>query len=159
MRATRRAAVGGVLAGVAVTGCDARARREGSPERIPASREPVADPDAALVDAVIAEVTEVAGVVTGAARAARALSAELAPWRRLHDAHLAALEAEVDARARPLRGSTVELRSLVRRRETALQRRLADDAVAARSGSLASLLATMSAAVAQRLTAGSQETR
>ena len=159
MRTTRRGAVAGLLAGIGATGCDADARREGSPARAPTSEQPAADPDSALVDAVVAEVAEVAGVVAGAARARRALSDELATWRRLHLAHLAALEAEADERPTRVRGSAAELRSLVRRREAALQRWLADGAVAARSGPLASLLATMSAAVAQQLAAGDREGR
>ena len=159
MRTTRRAAVGGLLAGIGAAGCDAGGRREGSPRRAPTSEQPAADPDSALVDAVVAEVAEVAGVVAGAARARRALRDELATWRRLHVAHLAALEAEIDERPARVRGSAAELRSLVRRREAALQRRLADGAVTARSGSLASLLATMSAAVAQQLAAGGREGR
>lgn len=159
MRTTRRGVVGGLLAGIGATGCDAGAQREGSPGRAPTSEQPAADPDSALVDAVVAEVAEVAGVVAGAARARRALSDELATWRRLHLAHLAALEAEPDERPAQVRGSAAQLRSLVRRREAALQRRLADGAVAARSGSLASLLATMSAAVAQQLAAGGREGR
>lgn len=159
MRTTRRGVVGGLLAGIGAAGCDADARREGSPGRAPTSEQPAADPDSALVDAVVAEVADVAGVVAGAVEARRALSDELATWRRLHVAHLAALEAEADARAGRVRGSTTELRSLVRRREAALQRRLADGAVAARSGPLASLLATMSAAVAQQLAADSREGR
>jgi hypothetical protein len=101
----------------------------------------------------------VAGVVAGAARARRTLAAELAPWRQLHASHLRALEAGSAPRPIRARGSTPELRSLVRRREATLQRRLADGAVAARSGALASLLATMSAAVAQRLAVGSPEGR
>jgi hypothetical protein len=159
LRATRRGAVGGLLGGIAAAGCDGRTRPEATPERTPAGGEPPEDPDAALVDAVVAEVTEVAGVVAGAARAARALGGELEGWRRLHRAHLVALEADGDPGPRRVRGSTPELRDLVRRREAALQRRLADAAVAAHSGSLASLLATMSAAVAQRLSAGSPESR
>ena len=159
IRATRRGAVGGLLAGLAATGCDAGARRGGLPERPPTGPEPSADPDATLVDAVIADITEVAGVVAAARRTGRALGAELSPWRGLHAAHLAALEADADVRAGRVRGSAAELRSLVRRRETALQRRLADGAVAARSGSLASLLATMSAAIAQQLAAPSRDGR
>ena len=157
--ATRRGAVGGLLAGIAATGCNAEARRERPPERAPAADEPAADPDVALVEAVVADVTELAGVVAGAVRARRALGAELAPWRRLHAAHLAALESDADVRAERVRGSAAQLRSLVRRREAALQRRPADGAVVARSGSLASLLATMSAAVAQQLAAPSRDDR
>jgi hypothetical protein len=52
-----------------------------------------------------------------------------------------------------VKGSVPAVLERVRREEAALQRRLAAAAVSARSGALASLLATMSAGVAQRLAA------
>ncbi|HYH35352.1 MAG TPA: cell division protein FtsK, partial [Nocardioides sp.] len=93
-------------------------------------------------------------LVTAAARAHRSLRAALLPWQRMHAAHLAALEATpADGAGVRARGAASALSARVRREETGLQRRLTDAAAAARSGPVASLLATMSAAVAQQLAA------
>ncbi|QBR94125.1 Smr/MutS family protein [Nocardioides euryhalodurans] len=157
-RTSRRGALGGMLVGLTATGCDLGPVRE-EPAPTPgttAEPEPAPDPDAALVDAVVADLRSALALVTGAGRGRGALRAELAPWLRMHDAHLVALEApSARVRAAQVRGSAAEARSRVRREETALQRRLATGAASARSGALASLLATMSAAVAQQLAATS----
>jgi hypothetical protein len=111
------------------------------------------DPDAQLVRRVVDDLTGALALVSGATRARRPLADELAPWRRQHGAHLEALEARDRVSPLRVRGSVPELRTQVRRREAALQRRLAGAAVSADSGALASLLASMSAAVAQQLAA------
>ena len=156
-RATRRGVLGGLVLGLTAAGCDV-----GSPTgetdrsvRGPDAAEPTPadDPDAQLVRRVVDDLTGALALVGGVARARRPLAPEVAPWRDLHTAHLEALDAA--DRVRPVRvgGSVPALRARVRREETALERRLADAAVAARSGPLASLLGTMSAAVAQQLAA------
>ena len=155
-RATRRGVLG-LLAGITATGCsidpppDEPAGAGASPGD--EETEPADDPDAQLVRRVVDDLTAALALVGGVARAARPLATEMSPWRELHAAHLEALEAPDRARPLRVRGSLPALRSRLRREETGLQRSLAEAAVTARSGALAALLATMSAAVAQQLTA------
>jgi hypothetical protein len=148
--------VGGVVAAVVAAGCEARSSDPvpSSQATTPPASEPEEDPDAALVDAVVAELTEALSVVAGAGLARRALRPELRAWQRLHEAHLDSLGASA-ATADPPRptGTPAQLRAVVRRSEVALQRGLVEHALAARSGALAALLGTMSAAVAQQLVA------
>jgi len=154
-RATRRGVLG-LLVGITATGCSLDPPRD-EPAGASASpgagaTAPADDPDSELVRRVVDDLTAALALVGGVARAARPLAAEVAPWRELHAAHLEALEAPDRARPLRVRGPLPSLRSRLRREETALQRTLAEAAVTARSGALAALLATMSAAVAQRLT-------
>jgi hypothetical protein len=127
----RRAALAaGGVALAALAGCD-----DGSEPPVPPPS-PSPDADEALVDEVVAAITAVWRV----AAARPGLAA-------VHEAHVGALGGEITvapARRRP--DVTV-----LRRREEALQTRLVDAAMAAESGGLARLLASMSAAVAQQL--------
>ena len=163
-------------AGLAGTtaGCDVAAPRAGAPTG-PAStpvtpgssgRPPAAEAttspdarvtgtaaDAALVDDVLGELAAATGVVLAAQRGARRLRADLRPLLVLHGEHVRLLGARlpVDPDDAGRRRDARERLAAVRRREQRLQRVLADAAVAADSGALARLLASMSAAVAQRL--------
>ncbi|WP_395658264.1 hypothetical protein [Nocardioides sp.] len=136
----RRSALAAGLAGLtglaAVGGCDLgdSAPRSG-PTSTPGT-DP--DPDAALVEEVLAELGRAERVATAGG------ALELAA---LHRAHIAALDGEPPAE----RTSRTATPAVVRRREQHLQVRLVEASVAARSGSLARLLASMSAAVSQRL--------
>lgn len=154
---TRRTALGGAVAtlgvGVgALTGCDID---PDSSEPEP-DREPDADPDSGLVDTVLAELRDLAELVSGVGTAHPSLRRTMAGLRDLHLAHREALGDEpgdapaaggqLDPRTGP-----AEALALVRSRERRAQGRLADWSVAAQSGALARLLACMSAGVAQRL--------
>lgn len=100
------------------------------------------------------DLTDALAWVRSAAEGRPGLAAELDGFRRLHAAHLAALPGDTEPTARPrVRGGPRPVRAELRQREARLQRALADAAVAAGSGALAALLASMSAAVAQRLAA------
>ena len=171
--ATRRAALGGALAALAAaSACDVAQPSDesgGAPGGAPGtgsasasgtgpgtrSDTPAAtateDPDAALVDRVLAELGEVSALVSAAAGFAP-LRASMRTLHGLHAAHRDALEGG------PLTGPSpeafagpAEALRRVRAREQQTQRRLADWAVAAESGALARLLASMSAGVAQEL--------
>jgi hypothetical protein len=112
------------------------------------------DEDQSLVDDVVAELLRMAALVAQAQARFPGLRRSTAPWRRLHAAHLEALgggQAATRAAGRPTTAAAT-LREL-RTQEAQLQRRLADWSVAAGSGALARLLASMSAAVAQQLAA------
>lgn len=171
--ATRRAALGGALASLAaVTACDV-AQPAGEPAGRPGGAgggpsgsasasapdapsgslgaTPAEDPDAALVDAVLAELGELSALVAAATRFAP-LRASMRALAGLHAAHREALEGEPATGRSPeaFPGPAEALRR-VRVREQQAQRRLADWAVAAESGALARLLASMSAGVAQQL--------
>ena len=125
------------LAGAAgltvVTGCD------GAEVLRPATTQsPEPDPDQALVDRVVGEQTAAWRLAAGA---------RLTGLAAMHRAHVEALDGEVTGR--PLRRQvTVEE---VRRREQRLHATLVEAALAADSGQLARLLASMSAAVSQRV--------
>lgn len=153
---SRRAALTGVVAGLAASGCELEA---GVPAPAPASPDaatgsstpPPEDPDAALVEGVRDEIGAALALVTAAARRP-ALREEMAAWRRLHRLHLEEVPGEsAPGPSEPVTGSAAGLRRRVVRQESRLQRTLADAAVTAESGPLAALLASMSAAVAQRL--------
>ncbi len=129
---SRRTALALAAAGlVAVGGCD-----DGGES--PAVR-PTASPDldTELVDHVVTRVAR-------AERLARA--AGLGSLAALHRAHLEALDGTPSYRPHPKVAADV-----VRRQERQLQSDLVAAAMAAESGALARLLASMSAAVSQRL--------
>ncbi|MBZ5736969.1 hypothetical protein [Nocardioides mangrovi] len=115
---------------VVLAGCDDRDEPAGDP-----TTSPSADPDQALVD----EVVEQQGRAWQ--RATKAGAADLAA---LHAAHLEALGA-------PTPTSGQAPRIPVRRVEQQLQSALVAASLTARSGDLARLLASMSAAVSQQL--------
>src|SRR5204862_1110078 len=104
------------------------------------------DPDRALVDAVVSQVSGVLALVKSARRH-RELRTTLAPLVALHTAHLEVLGADpAGASGRP--GSPASAYRQVRTQEQALQQHLAGSAVDASSGALARLFASMSARVA-----------
>jgi hypothetical protein len=141
---TRRTVLGGALAGVAVlSGCGTTA---------PATT-PEVDPDDALVDQVVAELDEVLLTVTALA-GHRKLAEPLGPFLALHEAHRAALPEGVPTVDPPLpQGSVQEQYARLLRRERESGARLAGWAVEAESGTLARLLASMSAGIAAHVTA------
>lgn len=148
-RLARRTALGtvaGAVAGVVVlAGCEGNGSEPGDMDA-PAAE---ADPDVALVDGVLAELTRVRAIAS---------SAGVPDVVALHDAHLEALSgARTSPSASPSASTSppptpgsVRVHDLWRH-ERALQGRLVEAAVAARSGALAALLASMSAAQAQVL--------
>lgn len=148
---TRRAALGvvtvGVVAGCSGGGDDPTGTPSGPDASSPTA--PAVDADTALVTAVTRQLSRAEATVAQALRAAPRLRAELGPFRELHRAHLAAL-GDAPAAGRPAQGAG-DPRGLAITEEHRLQRALADAAVRAESGALARLLASMSAAVAQRL--------
>jgi len=141
---TRRTALGGAVAGVVVlTGCGEHAPR-GVPE---------VDPDGALVDRAAAELDELVALVA-AAGATRPLRRVLAPFEALHRAHRAVLPAGSPSDAPPrVTGTADEDFRLVLRREEQARARFARWALAAESGPLARLLASMSAGIAAHVAA------
>lgn len=126
----------GVASGVVVVaGCEDGSDGTGGP--VPTAT-PEQDPDAALV-------TRVLGELSAAQR--HASSAGAAGLVALHRAHIAALDGTTVGTAvrRPVPVGDLQ------RRERRLQRHLVEAAMAAEGGALAGLLASMSAAVSQRL--------
>ncbi|CAI9419484.1 hypothetical protein [Nocardioides sp. T2.26MG-1] len=120
---------------VALAGCD---DGDGGPDSAPTGSPGSADPDVALVDGVLAEL----------ARAQRvASSAGDTDLVALHGAHIEALNGT--PAPTPARGRFGA--ADVQQRERRLQSHLVAAAVDAQSGALAALLASMSAAVSQRL--------
>lgn len=153
-RATRRTAIGGALTGaVVLAGCDLDPPAADPPSS-PTTPTTSDDPDSVLVDAVIAELDELVALVTEAAERRPLLAPELAAFAALHQAHRQVLpERDGDVAAPRITGSPRDVGDLVRNREHQTQSRLADWAVAAESGALARLLASMSAGVAAHLAA------
>jgi hypothetical protein len=154
---TRRTALGGALLGLGATGCRPDRPAAGPRAGTGASATAAAaqEPDAALVDDVLAELTSLTHLTASVARYVPDLRAPAGALEDLHRAHREALGDEVPTSAptggpRPPAGTDAALR-LLRRREQQAQRRLVDWSVAARSGALARLLASMSAGVAQQL--------
>ena len=172
--ATRRAALGGALATLAAaSACDlaqpadepvGRSGEASGTRRSPRPRggrgtlrrvsTPPEDPDTALVDEVLADLGELAALVAAGSRFAP-LRAPMRALAALHAAHVEALDGEPVAGRSPGVGFAGPAEALrrVRAGEQQAQRRLADWSVAAESGALARLLASMSAGVAQHLVA------
>lgn len=162
-RLTSRRTTLGAVAGLAVlAGCDddpgargpvvgprtdatGRATDPGYPAT---SEAPDDDADEALVDEVRTRIRGTLATVVAVRAGQRSLRRRLAPLVRLHEAHLAELAGDdapdLEPEAGPVRGL-----AQVKAVEAALQRRLTDAAVAAESGAVARLLASMAAAVAQ----------
>ena len=163
---TRRAALGGALLGLTSAGCsldrpaDRVDRTAGTPTGAAsarAGRDEAPDGDAALVDDVLAELRSLGAVTAGIARRFPRLRSEAGAFTDLHHAHREALGDEVAAgtdgpapHALPRLDAESALR-LLRTRELRAQRRLVDSSLAARSGALARLLASMSAGIAQQV--------
>jgi hypothetical protein len=125
----------GAAALVVVAGCDDHTDGSRKPRSGPT---PSGDPDADLVDGVL-------HALAGAERAA--VAGGFAALAVMHRAHIEALDGSPPSAA-PGKATA----AAVRRTEQRLQSLLVESAVAADSGALARLLASMSAAVAQRLT-------
>lgn len=162
-RAVVRAAVTGgvgVLAGGLLTGCELPALdpEDGSTPGLPgADPSDAADPDVRLLTEVRSDLRGTAALVGAVLEERPALRAQARPFDRLHTRHLAALEidgadreAQTVPRAR-VRGTDAAALDRLRAVEGRCQRTLANASVVARSGPLAALLASMSAAVAQQL--------
>lgn len=134
-RTTLALSVGAAVGSVVVAGCD---DDSGVPEGVGPTATPDPDPDVALVERVLDELS---------AALRHASSAGAAGLVALHRAHIDALDGTPvgSTPGRPVPAGDL------RRRERRLQGHLVEAAVAAESGALAGLLASMSAAVAQRL--------
>lgn len=158
LRPTRRGALAGTLIALTATGCEAITRDDASPAgpASPSGRSTVedagSDPDEALVEGIRTDLTTASVLVTSALRERPGLAGELAGFGTLHTRHLRALEGPRPRGRAPVRGDAAAVRKTVRASEARLQASLATAAVAAESGPLAALLASMSAAIAQQLT-------
>lgn len=143
----RRTALGATLVGlVTVGGCDLDdldPRTEPDPAA-PTTSAPPEDADADLVEAVVTDLSVALGAASALRGADRATGRAFA---RLHRRHLTELDADDAATST---GGPDRLAAVLRT-ERRLQRRLTEAAVAAESGELAAVLASMSAAVAQLL--------
>lgn len=155
LRPTRRGALVGSLAALAVTGCDAvsPAPADTDPRTTPSTTDTPSDPDQSVVADVRADLAEASALVTSALEARPGLRGELAPFATLHTQHLRALDGDRPGVRSPVTGDASVVRATVRSREARLETSLASAALAAQSGPLAALLASMSAAVAQQLAA------
>lgn len=128
----RRAALALGAAGLAaVAGCESDGSTQPDPPPTPAP-----DADQELVDDVVAAITAV-----------WRLAADRPSLAAVHVAHVGALGGEITVA--PARRAVDD--GVLRTREQALQSRLVGAAMAAESGALARLLASMSAAVAQQV--------
>lgn len=158
-RTSRRGVLVGGLAALATTGCDAATppQSSGTGPRPGTARSPSetpAVPDEALVADVQADLARAFALVASVVGARPGLRRELAPFVRLHTRHLRALDGdEPRGNRRQVRGGAAAVRATVRAHEARLETSLASAALAAQSGPLAALLASMSAAVAQQLAA------
>jgi hypothetical protein len=151
---SRRAVLAlGTTALLVVGGCT------GSDDPTPEGNVAPTDPDRQLVDRVVESITETAAAVTAAQTAAPALRRPTWHLARMHEEHLAALDAAAASSTAPAPAATDAAAALavVRRRERQLQRQLSAAALQAESGTLARLLASMGAAVSQALAALPEE--
>lgn len=164
LAANRRTAIGVALAGLGATGCrldrsaDPAGPATGSTSASPGGGSPAPrdpDPDTALVAEVLVELADLTLLTAAIARRFPALREPARELGRLHRAHREALGEEVvpdDQGVGPRPRDAAAALAVLRSRELRTQRRLADWSVAAQSGALARLLASMSAGVAQHVT-------
>jgi hypothetical protein len=150
---------GAALGLLGVGGCDLDDLDPRGPDPTPGpGGEAEVDADQVIVDDAAAELARMAALLTATRARFPRLRARIAPLHALHLAHLESLGGARDdagtAPTAPAATSAGAAWSEVRTLESRLQRRLADWSVAARSGALARVLASMSAAVAQQLAAG-----
>jgi len=134
------------LTGLVVGGCTSDSPDDPA-DAEPTSAPPV-DADQELVDGVVERVNAAMAIVVMAGEGSEAMARELAGLRRMHAAHLDSLGSDGSWSAYQSEGPT---RREVLHAEARLQRFLVTAAVQAESGTLAKLLASMSAAVAQHL--------
>lgn len=157
---TRRTLVAGAagLAVLATPGCSGPSTSGGSPAAQP-SATPALSADVAVATQALAEIRAVRTAVSGTLERYPATRVRLAAWERLHEAHEDSLVDAVPDRALPQASAapyvvpkdrTVAL-SVLTDREERLQARLDALALRARSGEFARLLASMGAAIGQRL--------
>jgi hypothetical protein len=156
LTATRRTAlaVAAGLTGLAACTSDPADSPAGPGDAQTTSAPPV-DADQELVTGIAVQLAVLGVEVDSIMQAFPALRGELRPLRRMHAAHLEALGGFDDPIPSPepqTEGRSAAVQDLVLQ-EQHLQRELARDAVRAESGTLAKLLASMSAAVAQHLAA------
>lgn len=113
--------------------------------------------DSALVASVVAAVTDAAATLAAASEVSPAVATRLAPLAQAHAAHLERLlgaipDAEVPtAEALGVPGRPPAALAAVRRSEQALLRTLRESCVAAASGDLARVLASMAGSVSQHV--------
>jgi hypothetical protein len=155
---SRRTALGGALVGVGVlAGCDLGSDDPASSQAPSAAPE---DPDSGLVEQVGEDVAATLLLIESLRRRHASLRGPLGELARVHEAHLEVLGSRRRSGRRPPRtNSAAQALTTLSTREKRHQRFLADRAVAAQSGRLARLLASMSAAVAQQLTLLPEEGR
>lgn len=112
-------------------------------------------PDAEVAASARGEILLMVATIEATIEAHPRLRRELTPWLDLHSAHLAVLDVGDDQTADPAipAPQAAVARQTVIGAEGALAARLADAARRAASGDLARALASMSAAVTQRLIA------
>lgn len=153
-RASRRAVLGGgAVAGAVVlavaTGCGTDdGRRTGAVSVEPSA--PAVDADSDLVERVVDQITSVLALAKASGAAFPGLRPLTGPLVALHRAHLDELGRSADGGREHMRGTADTARERLLRSETELQGRLVEAALAAGSGALAQVFASMAAAVAQR---------
>ena len=157
----RRTALTGALGGIAATvlaaGCDTgddvgESDATGSPSpSSSAAQEPEQTPDEALVDDVLTQLGAAVAVLQ-AARRFKQLRPTVAPVLHAHRSHAEVLEGDLESETPATRPTDLSAAiEAVRLSETQLQAGLVDAAGRAESGSLAKLLASMSASTSQHL--------
>lgn len=140
-----------LLAPMAFAACDL------DPPSAAPTEEPTAEPlpDAEVVGFARGQIVLMVATIEATVEAHPRLRRELTPWLDLHSAHLTVLDVGDDQTATPAipPSTAAAARQIVIGAEGALAARLTDSARQAASGDLARALASMSAAVTQRVIA------
>jgi hypothetical protein len=150
---SRRTTLGSALAApLALAACDIDPPAR---ESRPSSASPPPPEDSELVAGVVAALVRAQSVLDAATTAAPSLAARLAPLRTAHAEHLDVLagavpEAELPAgEAASVPSRPARALAVVRRSEQRLQREAREGCLAAASGDLARVLASVAASTAQ----------
>lgn len=143
---------GGTTLAATATGCgtvEGDPGRSAGPDPVDPTA-PAVDADSDLVDTVAGRVADTLSLTLATAKTFPALRPLARRLSDLHRAHLAELGRADDVPAGRVTGAAETARARLLRSERKLQERLVAAALAAESGALAQVLASMAAAIAQQ---------
>ncbi len=151
LRSRRWVLVGGALGGVAaLAGCGWLDDDADPPAGTVEPTAPPVDADSELVDEIGREIAEAGAVAARVADRFAPLQPVARAFADLHDAHLGELQWDGTVERSPRLGGRAEAERLLLEAEERVQGRLVRASLAAESGALAQVLASMAAAVAQQ---------
>lgn len=147
---TGSTAIGAVLLATTVAGCGLGSDDDATSAASVDPTSPAVDADSDLVERVGRQLASALSLAVATGASVPALRSLARGFDSLHRAHLRELSQPDDARDGKVGGGEAAARARLLRSEEKLERQLVQAALAAESGALAQVFASMAAAVAQR---------